>query len=338
MDVAGPAQLRARAEGLGPYLGKQLGGDITVVKVTLAPSGMSATTLLLDLSDGRKIVLRGQPEEAAGTKPEVQFHVLRAASTVSVPAPPALFWESNLEVLGAPFLATGRLPGSAVFPWSREGRTFLVEAGRGPAGTRLLEILAAIHSVPVDDPSLTAAFGAKGPTPTKDLVDRLTRQLDASMSAPEPIVADALGWLRAHLVEPKVQTLVHGDYRAGNLLFVDREITGILDWEFAHRGDPARDVAWLMAKSNRISDDMACDMIPLSEVLSRYERAGGRPIDPASLLYWDVFMLVDMVRIWLETTAGWRAGTMKDIRIARWTYTLPKIRLMLSDALEKADP
>jgi len=40
--------------------------------------------------------------------------------------------------------------------------------------------------------------------------------------------------------------LVHGDYGPQNLL-VDPDagrVTGVLDWEFAHRGDPIEDLAW----------------------------------------------------------------------------------------------
>ena len=40
--------------------------------------------------------------------------------------------------------------------------------------------------------------------------------------------------------------IVHGDFGPQNLLFDlhDNRITGVLDWEFAHRGDPLEDLAW----------------------------------------------------------------------------------------------
>ncbi len=334
-----PAALRARALDLGPYLGERLGGEVQVAAVSLASQGMSATTLLLELADGREIVIRGQ--ETAKTNKgdqdgnEVQFHILRAAAKARVPAPPALFCEPDPDMLGVPFLATERLPGHAVVPWSREGHAILTEAGRGPAGDQLLDILVAIHKVPTDDEDLVRAFGAPPKSSTGDALDRLQASIDGSKhGVEEPILADALGWLRMHLRECSDPTLVHGDFRAGNLLFDDGRISGVLDWEFAHVGDPARDVAWLMAKSNRVSEDLACDMVPLNEVLDRYRRAGGRDIDPAAIAYWDVFMLVWTTAIWLRTTASWRAGALNDIRIARWTYALPGLRLMILDALE----
>ncbi|HEY9416977.1 MAG TPA: phosphotransferase family protein [Pseudonocardia sp.] len=337
MTPPGPASLRDRAHDLGPYLTKMLGGDASVSHIALASEGMSATTLLVDLADGRQIVLRGRgavKTSAYDMEPdEVQFHVLRAVEQTRVPAPPALFYEPDPGVLGVPFLATGRLPGSAVMPWSRAGRAFLTEVGGGPAGEQLLDILVAIHSVPVEHNDLAHVFGPP-PASVSVAVTRLRETIEKNAVGPEPILTDALGWLAANLPDCPDPALVHGDFRAGNLLFEANRISGILDWEFAHLGDPTRDLAWLMAKSNRTSDDLACDMIPTAEVLERYRKAGGREIEPGAIAFWDVFMLVEMVGIWLGSTATWRAGELHDVRVARWTYTLPTLRLMVLDALE----
>ncbi len=334
-----PATLRERAAGLGPYLADRLGGRVQVTGVSLASQGMSATTLLLDFADGRKIVIRGGGETESSLRHEdgdkVQFHVLKAADAAGIPCPPALFWEPEPDVLGVPFLATARLPGSAVVPWSREGRAFLTEVGQGVAGDQLLGILAAIHAVSTDDKNLTSAFGPRPDSSSDDALRRLRASVDSStLGDAEPILADALGWLGAHLRECPDPALVHGDFRAGNLLFEGGHICGVLDWEFAHLGDPARDLAWLMAKSNRVSEDLACDMVPLTEVLCRYRAAGGREIDPATIAYWNMFMLVETTSIWLRTTAAWRAGTLNDIRVARWAHALPRLRVMILDALE----
>src|SRR5581483_1154898 len=145
----------------------------------------------------------------------------------------------------------------------------------------------------------------------------LQETIGKNAAAPEPILTDALGWLEANLPECSDPTLVHGDFRAGNLLFEHDRISGVLDWEFAHLGDPARDLAWLMARSNRTSEELACDMIPMSEVLERYRKAGGREIHPAAIRFWDVFTLVETVGIWLDSTATWRAGELNDVRVAR---------------------
>jgi aminoglycoside phosphotransferase (APT) family kinase protein len=269
---------------------------------------------------------------------EVQFAVLRAARAAGVPAPPPMFYEPDPAVLGVSFLVTERLPGSTVIPWSAEGRAFLSEAGAGASGQQLLNILVAVHSVPPDQGDLARVFGLTPDSVAHAELHRLADAVRTYSTGPEPVLTDALGWLASHAPRCARPTLVHGDFRAGNLLFDGGRITGLLDWEFAHIGDPARDLAWLMARSNRVSQKLACDMIPLIEVLPRYQRAGGDEIDPAAIAFWDVFMLVESVAIWLRSTAAWKAGDLTDIRIARWTFMLPKLRLMLSEALERVDP
>lgn len=52
-----------------------------------------------------------------------------------------------------------------------------------------------------------------------------------------------LSWLREH--KPKSHGLVlnHGDFRVGNFIIDNRGLVGVLDWEFAHLGDPVEDLA-----------------------------------------------------------------------------------------------
>jgi len=58
-------------------------------------------------------------------------------------------------------------------------------------------------------------------------------------------------WLRANAPEESETTLVHGDYRPGNILFAGAErprITGVLDWESAKLGDPLTELAYLLLR------------------------------------------------------------------------------------------
>ncbi len=60
-----------------------------------------------------------------------------------------------------------------------------------------------------------------------------------------PILRFLIGWLRRNVATSGRVGLVHGDYRIGNfMLGGDRRINAVFDWELAHVGDPAFDVAW----------------------------------------------------------------------------------------------
>ena len=63
---------------------------------------------------------------------------------------------------------------------------------------------------------------------------------------PEPVIDLACRRLRENLPISREIRLVHGDYRTGNFLYDQNGITGILDWEMAHLGDPHEDLGWAM--------------------------------------------------------------------------------------------
>ena len=45
--------------------------------------------------------------------------------------------------------------------------------------------------------------------------------------------------------------VVHGDFRIGNLVVDESGLVGVLDWEFAHLDDPARDLAFSLVRAWR---------------------------------------------------------------------------------------
>ena len=42
--------------------------------------------------------------------------------------------------------------------------------------------------------------------------------------------------------------LIHADFRTGNYLVDEGELTAILDWEFAAFGDPLEDLGWMLVR------------------------------------------------------------------------------------------
>ena len=66
----------------------------------------------------------------------------------------------------------------------------------------------------------------------------------------DPLGAGLLHWLdehRTHDTSPSV--VVHGDAGHGNFMVVDDRITGLVDWEMSHLGDPLEDLACMQMRS-----------------------------------------------------------------------------------------
>src|SRR5262249_58081878 len=97
---------------------------------------------------------------------------------------------------------------------------------------------------------------------------------------PPPPLAEALGWLRPHFPATPEVTLVHGDFRLGNFLVVrdggGARLTGILDWEMVHLGDPLEDVAWCISPLWRGGTPLASGLMLPQEFVARWVEASGR--------------------------------------------------------------
>ena len=98
------------------------------------------------------------------------------------------------------------------------------------------------------------------------------------------------GWSRAWRRAQR-QTLVHGDFRHGNLLISPNGVEAALDWELTHIGDPLEDIGWVCTNSWRfgVQDKVVGGFGDLPDLLAGYEDAGGGRIDPEEVRTWIVY-------------------------------------------------
>ncbi|WP_051194437.1 phosphotransferase family protein [Nocardia jiangxiensis] len=318
--------------------------DFRLESVRVAGQGMSDDTLLVDGHDGEgnvhnAVVRRYKPNGLMRefSDPARQFATLTALADTPVPAPRPLWFDPDDTLLGGASIGMERVEGFTPVPWSPSGQEFLRKAGEGPLGRHFSRLLAQIHAVNL--PSTTSATSDSrryGRRPATLLIDKLQAVLDTSRSGPEPVLSDALGWLRANAPETDELVLVHGDYRTGNLMFSDDRIAGVLDWEFAQPGDPMQDVAWVLAASNRVGSDLACYMVAPEQFVADYEEFSGRSVSWPAVRFWQVYYQVFNAMCWVNASHLVQAGLSTDLRMLRWSYTLPTMRQLVSDALEEA--
>jgi aminoglycoside phosphotransferase (APT) family kinase protein len=313
---------------LEAYLSGRLGYRVRLRERRVAAQGLSDQTLVLraEGAGGQRDDLVVRVRRPGGllrseSDPRAHYELLRALGDTEVPVPRVRWYEEDDGVLGGPFFVMDEVPGHVPVPWSPDGRAFLAHAGEGPIGEAFPAVLAAIHSV-------------KG-VPAREAhgIEWLAALVDEYRSVPEPILTDALLWLRDHVPEPAEPVLVHGDYRTGNLIYDGDRIAAVLDWEFACVGDPAIDLAWVCAASNRMGSELVCQLLPRERFLTRYAVASGRVVDEARLRFWELFHQVRHTAIWLSSTAAYAAGRTRDLRLARMAYTLPTMRRLVANLL-----
>lgn len=105
-----------------------------------------------------------------------------------------------------------------------------------------------------------------------------------------PVFELAFQWLRRHAPVADRNTLVHGDFRNGNLMVNEDGLRAVLDWELAHFGDPMEDLGWLCVNSWRFGrTDLPVGGFGTREQLfAGYADAGGT-VDAARVHFWEVF-------------------------------------------------
>jgi aminoglycoside phosphotransferase (APT) family kinase protein len=150
------------------------------------------------------------------------------------------------DILGVPFYVMDFLDGHVVTDTLPAGLES--EGARAALGGDLVDTLVEIHAADVSTPAL-AAFARPGSYNERQV--RRFLQLWELNKTRDLATVDAVGAeLAARLPDPLRETVVHGDYRLGNMMVAAADptrIVGVLDWEMGALGDPRADVGYLLA-------------------------------------------------------------------------------------------
>jgi aminoglycoside phosphotransferase (APT) family kinase protein len=218
------------------------------------------------------------PTRAAGLAAEARL--MQLAFDAGVPSPRVLHVLTPEDDLGAGFIMA-RVEGETI------ARKILRDAEfasvRPKLARQLGKIAAIIHGLPREKlPELRRL------TATAE-IGELAREY-RSLNWPKPVFELALRWLGDHDPGPPQQeTLVHGDFRHGNLIIGPDGIRAVLDWELAHIGDPMEDLGWICVNSWRFGeiDKPVGGFGSREELFAGYE-AAGRKVDADRVKFYEV--------------------------------------------------
>ncbi len=261
-------------------------GDRGELTLSAIPGGASRETWLVENAD-RRWVLRRDPEGSVSLVPlPNEFALIDRAAEAGVPVPRPLALEPAGGRLGTAAILLSFISGTSVAP--RILRKPEYAGARDRLTGQLAEALARIHAI--DPAELDGVLPVPPADPALAQLEEWERQLD-EISEPLPAVELGLRWLRANTPEPAEPRLVHGDFRLGNFIVDEDGLAAVIDWELAHLGDPAEDIGWLCIRSWRFGNDErpVAGVGRLDEFIAAYEAAGGAPVDPDRVRYWEAF-------------------------------------------------
>jgi len=87
----------------------------------------------------------------------------------------------------------------------------------------------------------------------KDVNDELDELYSTyrKFNCPLPVFEYTFRWMKDQDFGNSKMTLVHGDFRLGNLIFDKSGLQSVIDWELSHIGNPMQDLGWICVNSWR---------------------------------------------------------------------------------------
>jgi aminoglycoside phosphotransferase (APT) family kinase protein len=223
--------------------------------------------------------------------------VMQALSVhAAAPVPAAPWVETDVTVLGAPFLVMERLPGRVPRddpPYTARGWVLDLRAEqRARLYDNGLTALAQVHSC--DPHALGLDFLDRpqlGPTPLDQQIATWHGCYLAAAAGPEPVtepVTDPVidvgfEWIEANRPGEEPTVLNWGSARLGNLLFAeDLGVTGVLDWKMVGLGSPEADLGWWLFVQRHHTEGLG---LPLpsgfpdhAATIARYQQLTGHQV------------------------------------------------------------
>jgi aminoglycoside phosphotransferase (APT) family kinase protein len=153
---------------------------------------------------------------------------------------------------------------------------------------------------------------------------------------PHPVLDLAIRWLGARMPAQRETTVVHGDYRMGNVIVDETGLRAVLDWELAHLGDPIEDLGWFCVRAWRFGNDHrpAGGLCDRERFVKAYERARGTTVDPAAVRWWEVFGNLKWAVICIRQAETHRRGA-PNVELASLGRRTAETELELLDLMEE---
>ena len=278
--------------------------------------GHSNITFLVRRGDARVVLRRPPRPPLPPSAHDVlrEARLLKALEGTAVRVPTVIAVGDDETVLGVPFYVMeevhGNVLASAIPPAldSAEERRRTAE--------ELVDSLVELHDV---DWRACGLEGYGKPTGYLERqVRRFTGLWEHNKTRELPVVEELGEWLGRNMPESPESTIVHGDYRLGNVMMAEgkpAELVAIFDWELSTIGDPLADVGYLTVTwvepddpedtmfANLNAVTRAGGFLTREEIIARYEERSGRSMSALN---------------WYQALALWKAAVFMEGNFKRF--------------------
>ncbi len=310
------------SQNLSTWIPSHVPGFAAPFSYELIKGGHSNLTYKVTDATGAAVVLRRPPTGsilATAHNMEREHRIISAVGQTNVPVPRTLAVCTDPEVNDAPFYLMEFVVGDVLHDASFVEPVLPGRDTRHALGMHLVEVLADLHGTNPDDIGL-GNLSRPGGYVARQL-KRWKQQWDSSKQREIPNMEAAYEGLVARLPQQQSVTVVHGDYRLGNMLVTPAgRIAAVLDWELCALGDPLADLGYLLNTWAAEGEDTpeGIGMAPTSvggfpsreAMVAAYEAATG--IDVIGIEYYRSFQYWRLAAIIEGVYARYLQGAMAD--------------------------
>ncbi|HEV7733850.1 MAG TPA: phosphotransferase family protein [Candidatus Binatia bacterium] len=333
-----------RADRVAAFFRAQVPGGDTELTFELISGGRSNLTYLVRGGDRTWVLRRPPLGHVLPTAHDMarEYRVLSALAGTNVPAPRAIALCEDTAVNEAVFYVMEHRPGVVLHDGLPAGY-----ATDGPSRRRmasaLVDTLVRLHAVD------WRAVGLEGFGKPDGYLERQVRrwamQWEGNKTAELPAVDTLLRRLASAVPASPAPTIVHGDYRLGNMALDPADpgrIVAVFDWEMATIGDPLADLGYTLMYWPEPGDPVPSGIPPITNqpgfplratLIEEYARRSGRDVDHVDFYLVLAFTKLAVIAegIFKRFQLGKDAGTSGDFSL-RAAAPLAERALAIADA------
>ena len=309
-------------ERVGMYLTAETGRPVTVIEAQILAGGASRdswsfSALFTDGSQARFVLRRDLPttmNESALTRAD-EFAMMRAAFEHGIKCAQVRWLCEDPEPLGQPFFIMDYVDGVSI------GRKVMtaqeLAQARQMLPAQMAEQLALIHRLDWKSHALDFLAQPKTINPAREAVANAYGLVDA-LDANVPALEYILRWCDLHAPAAERITFIHGDFRVGNLLVDSDGLAAVIDWEFAHIGDPCEELGYLCLRDWRFGNDSlrTSGLSQREPFIQMYEQYADISVDRSAVDWWEVFGNVRWAIICLKQAQRHLSGQDPSVELA----------------------
>lgn len=239
-----PDDLGARFEQFLAAVEPRRNGTVTSCEAITGGYSRISARAAVTWGDGTEesFVLRGDPPPGSGvftSDRDAEWRMLRAVSAAATVRTPVVRWyDGTGEHLGSKCLVVEAASGVSSLQDVMAAASDVV-----PLTDLFVDTFASLHGIPLD--------GLPGDLPRprdwdsylESVLAGYDRMADTFPSA-APVLRHVRWWATTHRPPPVALGFVHGDCQPTNVLVADGAPPLVIDFEFAHIGDPREDIGY----------------------------------------------------------------------------------------------